>query len=212
MCNLLNFIHCFSSFVPEKGPLQSVRKTLRNLFTPKSRQSERVSQVCHPVCGHLCLSCLCRHMTLNSLCPSPFSYLEGIYFLTSPHPFLFFFYFAKACQTQLCQDFSKGSFCSHRCSTYLSDRLRLMNTQMLPCPQTNSPDKVRRVSLSLSNGNKEATCWMWSYYIQPSDEPDLQGKEEERATAGIRTSPHEHVLVSSQNKKFDFCPACCCGL
>nr|XP_046273212.1 chloride channel protein 1-like isoform X3 [Scatophagus argus] len=31
--------------VPEKGPLQSVRKTLRNLFTSKSRQTEGQSQI-----------------------------------------------------------------------------------------------------------------------------------------------------------------------
>uniref|UniRef100_A0AAQ5YPU1 Chloride channel protein n=1 Tax=Amphiprion ocellaris TaxID=80972 RepID=A0AAQ5YPU1_AMPOC len=45
--NLLTFTCCISFFpsLSEKGPLQSVRKTLRNLFTSKSRPAEGQSQV-----------------------------------------------------------------------------------------------------------------------------------------------------------------------
>ncbi|KAM7373642.1 hypothetical protein PAMP_008480 [Pampus punctatissimus] len=42
--------------VPEKGPLQSVRKTLRSLLTSKNKQTEGQSQVCVCVCFPYCVS------------------------------------------------------------------------------------------------------------------------------------------------------------
>lgn len=49
------FTHWVSFFTPpsEKGSLQSVRKTLRNIFTSKSRQTEGQSQVCLHVSLHV---------------------------------------------------------------------------------------------------------------------------------------------------------------